>query len=120
MAGAYQKATTAIPGFSKIGEGKLGSVMKFVPGAKHNGTNQEVANSFLDPLHLFPDKPKDNKTPTPPVAIPPPTFEDAALSAEQQSDMLRKRRGRASTILNGEGGSTIGRNNLATNLLLGS
>jgi hypothetical protein len=47
---------------------------------------------------LFGSKPKYK--PPPPVAPPPPPVrEDAQASVENQADMLRRRRGRASTVL---------------------
>lgn len=55
----------------------------------------------------------------PPVATPPPTFSEAEISAESNSDMLRKRRGRASTILSGQQGSMPNAINVATKILLG-
>lgn len=66
-----------------------------------------------------------NSTPAPPPPVitpaPPPVVEDTQLKAEQEADQLRKRQGRASTILaggmqdNGTGTPAVG-----TKTLLGS
>ena len=63
--------------------------------------------------------PKAQSLPPPPAPLPPPTIDDAAASAAQTSDALRRRQGRASTIL---AGSTAQGANVqtATKALLGS
>lgn len=71
-----------------------------------------------DPLGLF-DKPKPQAPPPPPTTpTPPPTYEDAAFKAEQADAALRNRQGRATTVLNGPGGSATPQT--ATKVLLGS
>lgn len=56
---------------------------------------------------------------TPAVAEPPPTIDQAEVAAEVNSDMLRRRRGKASTILSGKDGSAVSPQNIATKILLG-
>ena len=55
----------------------------------------------------------------PPVAVPAPTIDNAEIAAEQNSDMLRRRMGRASTILSGQSGTEISSQNVASKILLG-
>ena len=58
----------------------------------------------------------------PPVVIPPPpppVLEDTQLKAQQQADELRRRQGRASTILSG-GDQGTGSPAVGTKTLLGS
>ena len=64
-------------------------------------------------------------TPTPVVTPPPPTVEDAEVKAQDTADQLRRRKGRASTILtNDMGSSTTGgagtSPTIGTKALLGS
>lgn len=49
---------------------------------------------------LMPSKPAP--LPPPPAPTPVPTIEDTAVSAANQSDALRRRQGRASTVLAGK------------------
>lgn len=60
--------------------------------------------------------------PPPIVTPPPPVVEDTQVRAEQQADQLRRRKGRASTILSGSqgGDSGTGAPTTGTKLLLGS
>lgn len=60
-----------------------------------------------------------NKDKKPPVAIAPPNTDDAEISAEMNSDMIRKRKGRGSTILSGADGDMPSSSNIATKILLG-
>lgn len=60
---------------------------------------------------------KGPKMPALPVTPAPPTVSDAAAS-QSQSDILAKRKGRASTLLTGDRGLTTGPN-VATKTLLG-
>ena len=46
-------------------------------------------------------KPKAVQMPAPPPPVPVPTIDQASVVAEQQSEELRNRKGRASTILSG-------------------
>ena len=55
----------------------------------------------------------------PPDATPAPTIDNAEIAAEQNSDMLRRRMGRASTILTGQNGAEISSQNVASKILLG-
>ena len=66
---------------------------------------------------LMPSKPAP--LPPPPAPTPVPTIEDTAVSAANQSDALRRRQGRASTVLAGkmDGGGDV---NTATSKLLGN
>jgi hypothetical protein len=58
---------------------------------------------------LFGKPQKQAPPPPPPPAPPPPVREDAQVVAENNADMLRKRRGRASTILtNGDDAPGLG------------
>jgi hypothetical protein len=63
-------------------------------------------------------------TPPPPTPItpaPPPVIEDTQLQAEQQADQLRRRQGRASTIIAGAKQDTTGASPaVGTKALLGS
>lgn len=72
---------------------------------------------LADPLGLF-TKPDVPKLPTPAAPPPPPTVEDAGVKAEQDADALKKRRGRAATILTGQDGASAP--NVGTKSLLGS
>jgi hypothetical protein len=61
--------------------------------------------------------------PPPPVAPPPPpTIEDTAAKADSEADALRRRQGRASTILSGTAnasGGALAPANIGTKTLLG-
>lgn len=46
-------------------------------------------------------KPKVAAMPAPPPPVPVPTIDQAAVAGEQASDALRRRQGRASTVLSG-------------------
>jgi hypothetical protein len=72
---------------------------------------------LADPLGLF-SKPDVPQLPAPAAPPPPPTIEDASLKGQQDADMLKKRRGRAATILTGQDGAAAP--NVATKALLGS
>jgi hypothetical protein len=48
--------------------------------------------------------PKQPKAPTPPPAPPPPPTIDEAVSRSEESDKLRRRRGRLATIFAGQRG----------------
>lgn len=51
---------------------------------------------------------------------PPPVIEDTQVRAEQAADEMRKRRGRAATILSDQSqGQTTGAGSVGTNALLG-
>lgn len=94
-----------------------------------------VVRKVLDPLNLFGGS-DTKKTEAPPVAMPPPTppptpppvIEDAQVKAEQNAqvkaeqneDQMRRRQGRAATILSG-GGSAAGTGtpSVGTKTLLG-
>lgn len=52
-------------------------------------------------------KPKAQKPPPPAPLPPPPVYEDAEVKAEDQAAQLRRRRGRASTILNEENANPL-------------
>ena len=56
--------------------------------------------------------------PAPMAPPPPPTLADADLKAQQDGDALRKRQGRAATILSGQQGASAP--NVGTKALLGS
>lgn len=64
--------------------------------------------------------PKMPKAPPPPDPLPPPIIEDTQARGQQEAAALRKRQGRASTVLAGKtdmtGGSAV---NVATKTLLG-
>lgn len=60
-----------------------------------------------------------DEAPKPPTAIAPPNIDSAQVAAEQNSDMLRRRKGRASTILTGQDGAVPDSSNIATKILLG-
>lgn len=66
----------------------------------------------------------NSSPPPPPPAVPPappPVVEDTQLRAEQQADQLRKRQGRAATILaGGMQGTGTGAPAVGTKTLLGS
>lgn len=67
-------------------------------------------------------KPKVTQIVQPPPTPPPaPAIEDASQRAQQEGDALRRRKGRASTILasRGRGGSSTGGPSVGTKTLLG-
>lgn len=64
-------------------------------------------------------QPKAPDLPPPPPPLPPPTVEDTFAKAAQESDAMRKRQGRASTVLAGKS-PDAGNVQTATKALLGS
>ena len=65
---------------------------------------------------------KASKTPTPPPVVvqPPPVVEDTQNKAQDEADQLRRRQGRASTILSNGSDSGTGAPAVGTKTLLGS
>lgn len=66
-----------------------------------------------------PEQTQTQSSSLPSVATPPPNIDQAELAAENADDMLRRRRGRASTILSGPDGAMPESTNVATKILLG-
>lgn len=65
--------------------------------------------------------PKVPAPPPPPPPVPTPTIDDAAVRGAQEADALRRRQGRASTVLSGnQGAGAGGPVPTATKALLGS
>jgi len=74
------------------------------------------------PRQLFKGGGKAPKTPTPPPVVvqPPPVVEDTQSKAQDEADQLRRRQGRASTILSNGSDSGTGAPAVGTKTLLGN